>query len=108
MGPIRQDEPSAEELDTAVTTDSGSPIRPASLTTMFIFPPRRGNLWAGKRSIEAAVRGSGGTCGRLTQRIAALPLSRRGRAAARPPAARRRRDPAPALFLEKGFRSSHG
>jgi len=38
MGPIRQDEPSAEELDTAVTTDSGSPIRPASLTTMFIFP----------------------------------------------------------------------
>src|ERR1017187_2831945 len=68
--------------------------------------PPRGNPWVGERSIEAAVRGSGGTCGRLTQRIAALPLSRRGRAAARPPAVRRRRDLPPALFSEKGFRSS--
>src|ERR1017187_1969391 len=72
---------------------------------LHLLPPR-GNPWVGERSIEAAVRGSGGTCGRLTQRIAALPLSRRGRAAARPPAVRRRRDLPPALFSEKGFRSS--
>src|ERR1035441_7323567 len=29
------------------------------------FSPPRGNLWVGERSIEAAVRGSGGSCGRL-------------------------------------------
>src|ERR1017187_3668073 len=72
----------------------------------FNFWPPRGNLWVGERSIGAAVRGSGGTCGRLTQRIAALPLNRPGRAAARPPAVRRKRDLPRALFSEKGFRSS--
>ena len=38
MQPTRQNEPSAEELDTAAPTDSGSSISPPSLTSMFIPP----------------------------------------------------------------------
>src|SRR5208283_4696126 len=88
------------------TTDGITSIRLANDTTRLnicstsLFLPPRGNLWVGERSIEAAVRGSGGTCGRLTQRIAALPLSRPGRAAAHPPAVRRKRDLPLALFSE--------